>query len=191
MAPGPPEERARARVAVARSPSARSLDQAHDPSARPGEPQMGLPQDPRGAPEARHRRLGDDHRHGAPRRRTRAGAASDRPHLGPVPTVAELRRALPRASLRPGGRPPGSRGGPAGAEASFGERRSSRRRPHEPIGKVPLGRRATRPSRRHPPTRRVDGLDVVEYGHRAEESAELLVPDRPFTFSSSRRSTLA
>jgi hypothetical protein len=41
MAPGPPEERRRAWPAAARSSSARSLDQAPDPSAGTGEPRWG------------------------------------------------------------------------------------------------------------------------------------------------------
>jgi hypothetical protein len=119
----------RANLVSARSPSARSLGQASDPSARSGEPQVGLPQDPGGAPEARHRRLGHDHRHGAPRRRTRPCAASDRPHLDPVPEAPGVRRALPRTCLRPGGRPPRSRGRPAGADVRSGDRGSNRPRP--------------------------------------------------------------
>ena len=80
----------------ARPPAARSRDQEADRSARSREPQMGLPSDPGRAPEARHPRLGDDHRQGASRESTRPGAPSDRANLGAVPQAAGLRPPLPR-----------------------------------------------------------------------------------------------
>jgi hypothetical protein len=49
MAPGPAQEKKRAWLAAARSSSARSPVQAPDPSAGEGEPQVGVPQDPRGS----------------------------------------------------------------------------------------------------------------------------------------------
>jgi len=113
MAPGPPEENKRAWLAAARSSSARSLVQAPDPSAGEGEPQMGVPQDPRGAPETRDRCIGHDYRHGASRRWTRPGATADRADVDPVPESAGLRPSLPRCSLRegrPGGPTVGARG---------------------------------------------------------------------------------
>jgi hypothetical protein len=108
MAPGPPEEKKRAWLAAARSSFARSPDQAPDPSAGEGEPQVGLPQNPRGAPEARARCLGHEHRHGAARRRTRPGATPDRADVDPVPETAGVWPPLPRCSLRGGqlGGPP-------------------------------------------------------------------------------------
>jgi hypothetical protein len=82
-----------------RPPLHPSLDQAPDPSAGQGEPPVGLLEDPRGAPEARHRRLGHDHRHGAQRRRARPGATADRAHLDAVSAAPGPRRALFGASL--------------------------------------------------------------------------------------------
>ena len=82
-------------LAAARSSSARSLDQAPDRSAGEGESQVGVPQDPRGGPEARDRCLGHDHRHGASRWRTRPGPTPDRADLDPVPETACVRPPLP------------------------------------------------------------------------------------------------
>src|SRR5919106_7098358 len=86
-----------------RTSSARSLDREPDPSIGPGEPEVGLPQDPRGAPEARHRRLGHDDRHGASPRRPRPGTAAQRADLETVPQVAGERPALSRVSIRRAG----------------------------------------------------------------------------------------
>jgi hypothetical protein len=74
-------EAARAPVPPSRSPSAGSRDQAPDPSTRSGEPQVGLPQDQRRAPEARRRRLRHDHRHGASPRWPQPGPPPDRTDL--------------------------------------------------------------------------------------------------------------
>ncbi len=94
MAPGPAEDKEWAGLAPARSSSARSLHQAPDLSVGSGEPPVGLPQDPRGAPEARHRRLGHDHRHGASPKGARPGATADRAQLDAVPAAPGPRRAL-------------------------------------------------------------------------------------------------
>ncbi len=109
-------------VSAVRSSPARSLDQASDPSPGPGEPQVGIPQDQGGAPEARHRRLGHDHRHGASPRRPRAGATADWAHLEAVPEGAGLRPALQRASIRRGGRLGSPGGGSAAGSAVPGQR---------------------------------------------------------------------
>jgi hypothetical protein len=96
VARGPVEETASTVLAPARSSSARSLDQGADPSHGSGEPEVGVPQDQRRAPEARGRRLGDDHRHGATEGRPRPGAAPGRPDLDPVPPGSGVRPALPQ-----------------------------------------------------------------------------------------------
>src|SRR6266545_4603730 len=113
---------ARAAVPSARSSSARSLDQELDPSPGAGEPQVGLPQDPRRAPEARRRRLGPDHRHGASPKRPRPGPPPDRTDLDAVPHVAGVRPAVPRRAVRGERGPRGARGDPAPA--------AQRRPPH-------------------------------------------------------------
>ena len=106
----PVAPRARGRSATpvppARSSSAPSLDQRADPSSGKGEPQVGLPQDQGGAPEARGRRLGN--RHGASSKRPRPGATPDRPDLDTVPQAAGVRPSLTRPPVR-GGRHPGGR----------------------------------------------------------------------------------
>jgi hypothetical protein len=78
VAPRALKEETRTCVPPARPPPARCRDQEADRSARSGESPVGLPPDPGRAPEARHPRLGDDHRHGASREPTRPGAPSDR-----------------------------------------------------------------------------------------------------------------
>src|SRR5712691_4180749 len=110
-------EEARAPVPPARSPSPRSLDQAADPPPGPREPQVGLPQDQGRAPEARRRRLGHDHRHGASPRRTRPRAPTNRTDLDAVPPAAGVRPALSRRAVRGGPEPCGTGGGPATGEA--------------------------------------------------------------------------
>jgi hypothetical protein len=132
MAPRPPEERARARLAAPRSPSTRFLDQAPDPSAGSGEPQVGLPQDQRGA-----LKLGIDVSATTIATVLREGGLGPAPRrIGPTWTqflrLPSLRRALSRTLLRPGGRPPGSPVRPAEADARSAERRSCRRRPPPP-----------------------------------------------------------
>ena len=111
------------------SSSARSLDQASDPSPRAGEPEVGLSQDQRGTLEARRH----DDRHGASPQRPRPGATPDRAALATVPEVAGVRPALPRASIRRAGqvgRPcTGSAPGSTGpAQRRLGDHR--RRRTH-------------------------------------------------------------
>ena len=93
------KEETRTCVPPARPPAARSRDQEADRSARSRESPVGVPPDPGRAPEARRRRLGDDHRHGASRERPRPGAPSDRANLGAVPQAAGLRPPLPRCLL--------------------------------------------------------------------------------------------
>lgn len=59
------------------------------------------------------------------------------PHLDPVPEAPSVRRALSRTSLRPGGRPPGSRGRRAGADVRSEREDPTGRGHHEPIGEDP------------------------------------------------------
>src|SRR6266511_1560365 len=94
----------------ARTSSARSLDQEPDPSVRPGEPQVGLPEDPRRAPAARDRRVRHDHRHGASPKRPRPGATAPRADLDAVPEGTGVGPALPRVPIRRAG--PGSGSAP-------------------------------------------------------------------------------
>ena len=97
VAPRALEASAQASVPPARPPSTGFLDQAPDPSTRSRKPEVGLPPDQRRTPEARHRRLGHDHRHGVSPRRPRPGAAAERTDLDAVPEAAGLGLLSPGA----------------------------------------------------------------------------------------------
>jgi hypothetical protein len=56
-----------------------------DPSPGKGEPPVGLPKDQGRAPQARHHRIGHDHRQRAAPGRPGAGASADRTDVGRVP----------------------------------------------------------------------------------------------------------